>query len=58
MTVIFDAVAVVVCLVVGFGVGRIKNSAKLAAIKAELVKVEVAAEADVKKVIAAIKAKL
>jgi len=47
-----------VLLGVGFALGRIKNPAKLKAIKAELDKIEATAETDVKKVIAAIKAKL
>lgn len=51
-------VMAVVCLGLGFGAGRVKNAAKLAAVKAELVKLEAAAEADVKKVIAAVRAKL
>ena len=43
---------------VGFGAGRVKNSAKLAAVKSELVKVEGSAVAEVKKLVADIKAKL
>jgi hypothetical protein len=42
----------------GFAIGRIKNTAKLNAIKAEAEKLELAVETDAKKVIAAIKAKL
>lgn len=42
----------------GFGVGRIKNASKLAAVKAEVVKVENSAVAEVKSLVDAIKAKL
>jgi hypothetical protein len=49
---------VVVGLLVGFGVGRVKNAAKLAAVKAELAKVEASTVAEVKSLVAAIKAKL
>jgi hypothetical protein len=50
--------AVVASLVAGFGLGRVKNVAKLAAVKAEVVKVENSAVAEVKSLVAAIKAKL
>ena len=46
----------VVSLVAGFGLGRIKNAAKLAAIKAEFVKIEAAAKAEEVAVVAKIKA--
>ncbi len=49
---------VVVGLVAGFGLGRVKNAAKLAAVKAEVEKVEASAVAEVKTLVAAIKAKL
>lgn len=49
---------VVVAVAAGLGVLSIKNTAKLAAIRAEVAKIEAAAVADVKAVIAAIKAKL
>ena len=42
----------------GFGLGRIKNASKLAAIKASIAKAEADAKADVKTVIADIKSKL
>lgn len=42
----------------GFGLGRIKNAGKLAAIKAELLAVEGSAIAEVKALAAKIKAKL
>lgn len=45
-------------LAAGFGLGRIKNAGKLAAVKAELSKVETSTVAEVKKLAAAIKAKL
>jgi hypothetical protein len=47
-----------VCLLAGFGVGRIKNASKLAAIKAELDSVGQSLSAETYKVIAAIRAKL
>ncbi len=54
-------VTVVIGLVglgVGFGAGRVKNAAKLAAIEAEVAKVENSAVTEVKTLVAAIKAKL
>ena len=42
----------------GFGLGRVKNASKLAAIKAEIVKVEGVVSADYEKVVSAIKSKL
>jgi hypothetical protein len=48
----------IVCLVVGFACGRIKNAKKLAAIKAYAEQAELNLETDGKKVVAAIKAKL
>ena len=39
----------------GFGVGRIKNASKLAAINAELAKVKAGVSAEVDKVVAAVK---
>ena len=45
-------------LAVGFGAGRIRNAGKLAAVKAELAKVETSTVAEVKKLADAIKAKL
>jgi cell division protein FtsL len=51
-------IAIVTALAVGFGLGRIKNKAKLAAIKAELVKVESSISTEVKSLVSAIKAKL
>lgn len=52
------AIAIVVAMLVGFGLGRVKNAAKLAAVKAELVKVEGSVSTEVKKLVADIKAKL
>jgi hypothetical protein len=43
---------------IGFGLGRVKNAAKLAAVKAEVAKIEASASAEVAKLVAAIKAKL
>ena len=54
----YYAIAIAVALVLGFGLGRIKNAAKLAAIKAELVKVEGSVSTEVKSLVAKIKAKL
>jgi len=54
----FYAIAIVVAMLVGFGLGRVKDAAKLAAVKAELVKVEGSVSAEVKKLVADIKAKL
>lgn len=55
---LLSIVALVGALVVGFGMGRVKNAAKLAAVKAELLKLEAAAVSDAKSVIAAVRAKL
>lgn len=55
MEYVFLAVA---CLVAGFGLGRIKNAGKLAAIEAELKKVEGSVVDEVKKLVASIKAHL
>jgi len=49
-------VTVLVSAAAGFGVGRIKNAAKLAAIKAEVVKIEAEAVTEAKAIIARIKA--
>ena len=54
----YYTIAIVVALLVGFGLGRIKNAAKLAAVEAELNKIGVYATDEVKKLVAAIKAKL
>ena len=54
----YYAIAIVVALLVGFGLGRIKNAAKLAAVKVELDKIGVYASDEVKKLVGAIKAKL
>lgn len=50
--------ALVGALGLGFGLGRIKNAAKLAAIKAELVKIEGKAVVDFAAVVAKIKSLL
>jgi hypothetical protein len=62
---ILEIVGTVVCVGAGFGLGRVKNAAKLAAIKSEVVVLEMkglAAEASVvafvKKELVALKAKL
>lgn len=54
-----------VCLAAGFGLGRVKNAAKLAAVKTEVVKAEaelaslgVLVSSDVKTFVAKLKAKL
>jgi len=47
-----------VALVAGFGLGRVKNASKLSAVSAELAKVQASASADVKALVASIKAKL
>jgi hypothetical protein len=54
----FTLIAVLAALVAGFGVGRIKNVSKLAAIKAELDAIESSASQEVKSVIASIRAHL
>jgi hypothetical protein len=53
-----EAVVAVLSLAAGFGAGRVKNAGKLAAVKAELVKAETSVVAEVKKLVADIKAKL
>ena len=55
---VYEIVALVVALGFGFAAGRVKNADKLAAIKAELVKVEGSVVAEVKALVAAVKAKL
>lgn len=52
------AVVAVVFLAAGFGLGRIKNAAKLAAARAELNKIELGVSSESKSVVAAIRAKL
>lgn len=47
--------AVLVAFAIGFGVGRIKNAAKLDAVKAEVTKAETAVSADAKALAAKIK---
>lgn len=54
----YYVVVALVCLGLGFAAGRVKNAAKLAAVKAELVKAENSAVAEVKALVAAVKAKL
>ena len=51
-------VYVAVSVAAGFGLGRIKNASKIAAVKAELAKAEASAVAEVKALVAAVKAKL
>lgn len=55
---LLSAAALVGALLVGFGLGRVKNAAKLAAVKAELDKLEAAGVTDVKKVFAAVRSHL
>ena len=55
---ILHLVASAALLAAGFGVARIKSAKTVAAIKAELAKVEGSAVAEVKSLVAAIKAKL
>jgi len=55
---IIHIVGALVLLGLGFAGGRVKNAAKLAAVKAEVAKVEGSAVAEVKSLVAAIKAKL
>ena len=55
---ILALVALAVSFGAGVGVGRIKNKAKLSAVSAELAKVEGSVVAEVKSLVAAIKAKL
>ena len=49
-------IAVAIALAVGFGAGRIHSAKTVAALKAEAVKIEAGASADVKALIAKIKA--
>jgi len=51
-------IAIVVAFAAGFGVGRIKNAAKLKAISAEFAKVGAEASAEVKAFVEAVKAKI
>jgi hypothetical protein len=51
-------IAVVVSLLIGFAAGRVKNAAKLAAVRVELNKLELGVSSEVKYVLAAIRAKL
>jgi hypothetical protein len=46
------ALLVLAALAAGFGLGRVKNAQKLAAVKAEVTKVEGVASADLAKVVA------
>ena len=50
--------AVMAALAVGFGLGRVKNAAKLAAVKTEVKKAEASVVAEVKKLATDIKTKL
>jgi hypothetical protein len=52
------AIAVVVALGVGFGVGRIKNVKKLAAIKAEIEAADSSAVSEVKTLVARVRSVL
>jgi hypothetical protein len=48
----------IISLAAGFGLGRIKNAAKLSTARAELNRLEVGVSSEVKSVISAIRAKL
>jgi hypothetical protein len=48
----------VVCLATGFGIGRVKNSEKLAAIKAEVGRADAYISAEARTLASAIRAKL
>jgi len=52
------AVVAVISAAAGFGAGRIKNAAKLAAIKAEVAKIEGVAKADFEAIVTKIKSLL
>jgi hypothetical protein len=52
------AIAVVVSLAIGFGLGRIKDRAKLAAVRTILATLENKASSEVKSILAAVRAKL
>jgi hypothetical protein len=52
------AIYIAVILAAGFGLGRIKNAGKLAAVKAYLTSAEAKATAEVKTVIADIRSKI
>ncbi|VVB52202.1 Uncharacterised protein [uncultured archaeon] len=45
-----------VCLLAGFGVGRVKNAQKLAAVRAELNQIALGVQAEGKAVVASIRA--
>lgn len=49
---------IVALLAIGFSLGRIKNAGKIASVKSHLFAVEVGAIAEVKKLIAEVRAKL
>ena len=53
---LFKLVVDVALLVTGFGLGRVRNAQKLAAVKAEALKLEAAVVADAKALIAKVKA--
>lgn len=53
-----EVAALAASAAVGFGVGRVRNASKLAAVKAELAKVEGSVSAEVKKLVADVKSHL
>lgn len=53
-----SAIVGAVCLAIGFGIGRVKNAAKLSAARTELNRLEVGVSSEAKSVIAAVRAKL
>lgn len=55
---VLSVIVLLAAAAVGFGLGRVKNSAKLAAVKSEVEKAESSVVAEVKALVAAIKAKL
>lgn len=52
------ALGIVALLAIGFGLGRIKNAGKIASVKSHLIAAEASATAEVKKLIAEVRAKL
>lgn len=55
---LIDILVMAGCVAIGFGLGRVKNAKKLAAVTAELNTVEAKAITDAKAVIAAVRARL
>lgn len=55
---VFAAIVVLASFAAGFGAGRVKNAAKLAAVRAEIAAFESSGIADLSNVVASIKSKL